>query len=70
MAKSGNSFQKKFLADQKRKKQKEKLEKKLQKKNNPSESYESMIAYVDHNGNFSSTPPEKLVEEEKKGVGN
>lgn len=68
MAKSGNSFQKKFLADQKRKKQKEKLEKRLDKKNKPAESWENMIAYVDENGNFSNTPPVVVPVKEKKGV--
>ncbi len=68
MAKSGNSFQKKALADKKRKAQKEKLEKRLDKKNKPAESCESMIAYVDENGNISNTPPVIVPEKEEKGV--
>ncbi|MBL7811477.1 MAG: cold-shock protein [Bacteroidetes bacterium] len=65
MAKSGNSFQKKQLADQNRKRQKEKFEKKLEKKNKPTENWEDMIMYVDENGNFTKTPPApKPVESE------
>lgn len=60
MAKSKPSFNKKQLADKKRKKQKDKFAKKLEKKDNPAESnWENLIMYVDADGNFSKTPPVK-----------
>jgi hypothetical protein len=64
MAKSKSTFNKKQIADKKRKKQKEKLEKRLDKKHQETASFESMIMYVDADGNFSSTPPPKPEEEE------
>jgi hypothetical protein len=64
MAKSKPSFNKKQLADKKRKKQKDKFQKKLEKKETPSESnWENLIMYVDADGNFSKTPPVKPPDE-------
>ena len=65
MAKSKSTFNKKQIADKKRKKQKEKLEKRLDKKNLPTASWESMIMYVDADGNFTTTPPVKPEEPEE-----
>ena len=59
MAKSQNSFIKQENEKKRLKKRKEKLQKKEERKLNPSESgFDSMIAYVDENGNLSSTPPD------------
>jgi cold shock CspA family protein len=45
---------------EKRKKQSkiDKAEKKVERKENKSTDFESMIAYIDENGNLSSTPPD------------
>ena len=59
MAKSQNSFIKQENEKKRLKKRKEKQQKKEERKLNPSESgFDSMIAYVDENGNLSSTPPD------------
>jgi len=61
MAKSQETFNKKEKEKQKQKKKEEKAQKKLDRKANASNkevTFESMIAYVDENGNFSSTPPD------------
>lgn len=58
MTKSKASFAKKQIADKKRKIQKEKFEKRLEKKDQPGgKSWEDMIMYVDKDGNFTKTPP-------------
>ncbi|GHN02057.1 hypothetical protein WSM22_35460 [Cytophagales bacterium WSM2-2] len=60
MAKSNNAFIKKQKEQNRKKKQKEKMEKKLErKKNSPGGDLENMMAYVDENGNITSTPPLK-----------
>ncbi|MBS1950939.1 MAG: putative domain / Cold shock protein of CSP family [Cytophagales bacterium] len=60
MAKSNNAFIKKQKEQNRKKKQQEKLEKKMErKKNSLGGSLENMMAYVDENGNITSTPPEK-----------
>ena len=59
MSKNQNTFIKKQKAELKRRKQKEKLEKKLERKGQPKDgSLENMLVYVDEFGNFSNTPPE------------
>ncbi|HTJ48503.1 MAG TPA: cold shock domain-containing protein [Cyclobacteriaceae bacterium] len=61
MAKSQETFNKKEKEKQKQKKREEKAQKKLDRKANSSNkevTFESMIAYVDEYGNFSSTPPD------------
>ena len=59
MSKNQNAFIKKQKAELKRRKQKEKLEKKLARKEQPkSGDLEDMMAYVDEFGNISETPPE------------
>lgn len=65
MAKSTNTFQKNEREKKKQQKRKAKLEKKIEKKNTSSDSsLESMMAYVDENGNLSTTP----LDESKKQV--
>ena len=59
MAKSQNAFIKQENEKKRLKKRKEKQQKKEERKLNPSESgFDNMIAYVDENGNLSSTPPD------------
>ena len=60
MAKSQETYSKKEKESKKLKKRKEKEEKKLERKanNNKGKSFEEMLAYVDENGNLSSTPPD------------
>lgn len=57
MAKS-NSFNKREIEKNKQQKRKEKQQRKEDKKNNPTDSFEAMIAYVDENGVITSTPPD------------
>jgi S-adenosylmethionine hydrolase len=66
MARSQNSFIKKQKAEKKRKKQAEKLAKRLdKKKQETSGSLDDMIAYVDEFGNIVDTPEEAAPEEHK-----
>ncbi len=59
MSKNQNTFIKKQKAELKKRKQKDKLEKKLTRKENPkSGELEDMMAYVDEFGNISETPPD------------
>ncbi|MBN7812985.1 cold-shock protein [Algoriphagus sp. H41] len=63
MSKNQNTFIKKQKAELKRRKQKEKFEKKLERKAQPKDgSLDNMIAYVDEFGNISDTPPEPPTE--------
>jgi cold shock CspA family protein len=54
------TFNKKEKEKRKQQKKKEKEQKKAERKANakPGQSLDDMIAYVDENGNFSSTPPD------------
>lgn len=59
MAKSQNSFNKKENEQKRLKKRKDKLQKKEDRKLNSGDGgLDSMIAYVDENGNLSNTPPD------------
>jgi cold shock CspA family protein len=60
MAKSKQTFQKTEKAKIKQRKRKEKEEKKAERKSqsNKGKGFDTMIAYVDHNGHLSSTPPD------------
>lgn len=62
MAKS-NSFNKREVEKRKQEKRKEKQQRKEERKNNPTDSFEDMIAYVDENGVITDTPPEARAEE-------
>ncbi|MEI9920174.1 MAG: cold shock domain-containing protein [Bacteroidota bacterium] len=60
MAKSSETFNKREKEKLRLQKQKDKEQRKEERKaNKESKSFEDMIAYVDENGNFSSTPPDK-----------
>ena len=59
MAKSQQSFNKKEKEKKRLKKQKDKQAKKEARKANPqANDFDSMIAYVDENGNITDTPPD------------
>ena len=57
MAKS-NSFNKREIEKSKQQRRKEKQQRKEERKNNPTSTFEDMIAYVDENGVITSTPPD------------
>ena len=57
--KSNSAFLKRQKANNKKNKKLEKLDKKNERqKNSKGGDLENMLAYVDENGNISSTPPE------------
>ena len=60
MAKSKETFSKKETEKNKQKKKKEKEQRREERKANAKSgsSLEDMLAYVDENGNISSTPPD------------
>ncbi|WP_373493139.1 cold-shock protein [Aquiflexum sp.] len=58
MSKSRETFNKKEKEKLRLKKKKEKEEKKEARKSNETADYEDMIAYVDEDGNITSTPPD------------
>lgn len=59
MAKSQQSFNKKEKEKKRLKKRQDKALKRVDRKNNPGDSdFDSMIAYVDENGNLTDTPPD------------
>lgn len=61
MGKSKETFNKKEKEKKKLKKRQEKIEKKEERKANTSKgkSLDDMLAYVDENGNLTSTPPDQ-----------
>lgn len=64
MAKSNNAFIKKQKEQIRKKKQQEKEERKMErKKNSAGGALENMMAYVDENGNITSTPPVKKTQQ-------
>jgi cold shock CspA family protein len=75
MAKSQESWNKKETEKKKEKKKKEKEQKREERKANAKEgkSFDDMIAYVDENGNLTSTPPDPkkkiIVNEEDIVIG-
>ncbi len=52
------TWNKKEREKKKRQNKKEKAEKRQERKESKSADFESMIAYIDENGNLSSTPPD------------
>ena len=60
MAKSQETWSKKEREKKKQKNKKDKEEKKQERKDNAKDgkSFDDMIAYIDENGNLSSTPPD------------
>lgn len=75
MAKSQETSNKKDLEKKKLQKKKEKEQRKEERKANAKEgkSFEDMLAYVDENGNITSTPPDptkkKVIKEEDIVIG-
>lgn len=67
MGRSQNSFIKNQKAQRKKKKRMEKIQKKIDKKEqDTSGAMEDMIAYVDEFGNISDTPPEEEKKDKKE----
>ena len=65
MAKSQQTWNKKENEKKRQKKREDKEQKKIKRKANAvGSSFDDMIAYVDENGNLSSTPPD-LTKREK-----
>jgi cold shock CspA family protein len=66
MAKSKQSFQKNEKEKKKKQTHKEKEERKALRKTNSNKGkgFDSMIAYVDHNGQLSDTPPDPKLKVE------
>lgn len=59
MAKSRETYNKKEVEKKKLKKKQDKREKKeARKANSPNQDFEGMLAYVDEDGNITSTPPD------------
>ncbi len=59
MGRSQETYKKKDVRKKRAKKRKDKEEKRLAKKDNEKKGgLDDMIAYVDENGNLSSTPPD------------
>lgn len=74
MARSRETWNKKETEKKKQKKRKDKEQRKEERKANPkSSNLEDMIAYVDENGNITSTPPDptkkKVIKEEDIEIG-
>ncbi len=63
MGRNRETYGKKEVRKRKEKKKKAKEEKREAKKDQEKKSMDDMIAYVDENGNLSSTPPEENKEE-------
>jgi len=70
MSKSQETWNKKEREKQKQKIRKEKMERREERKGNAKKgkSLEEMMAYVDENGNISSTPPDPRRKKEIKAV--
>jgi len=67
MARSQETFNKKEVRNKKEKKKKEKEKKRLARKESEKKSgLDDMIAYVDENGNISSTPPDPTKKKDIK----
>lgn len=58
MGRSQETFNKRDKEKKRLKKKQDKLQKKEERKADPNKSFEEMFAYVDENGNLSSTPPD------------
>lgn len=60
MSKSNNAYIKKQKELQRKKKREEKVERKNERRKNATGgALEDMMAYVDENGNLTTTPPDK-----------
>ncbi|MFO7977777.1 MAG: cold shock domain-containing protein, partial [Bacteroidales bacterium] len=58
MARSQETYNKKEVRSKKEKKRKDKEKKRVERKDREPSSLDDMIAYVDENGNITSTPPD------------
>ena len=61
MARSQETFGKKEREKKRLKKKEEKRLKRVDRKDNPTGDFDSMIAYVDENGQLSDTPPDPTI---------
>ena len=59
MGKSQETFSKKEKEKKRLKKRKDKLAKREERKANPKKTFEESIAYIDENGNFTETSPDR-----------
>jgi cold shock CspA family protein len=59
MGKSQETFSKKEKEKKRLKKRKDKLAKREERKANPKKTFEESITYIDENGNFTETPPDR-----------
>ena len=59
MGKSQETFSKKEKEKKRLKKRQDKLAKREERRANPKKTFEESIAYIDENGNFTDTPPDK-----------
>ena len=59
MGKSQETFSKKEKEKKRLKKRQDKLAKREERKANPKKTFEESIAYIDENGNFTETPPDR-----------
>jgi hypothetical protein len=68
MSKSKETFNKREKEKKRLQHRQEKLEKMQERKNHEKKnaSLDDMIAYVDENGNLTSTPPEYLFKKERR----
>lgn len=64
-----STFNKKEIEKKKQQKRQEKQQRREERKNNPADSFEDMIAYVDENGVITSTPPDP-TNKRKINIGN
>jgi cold shock CspA family protein len=64
MGRSNETYKKKEVRNKKEKKKKAKEQKKQARKEGEKQSLDDMIAYVDENGNITSTPPDPEEKEE------
>src|SRR5689334_17792794 len=56
MARSKETFSKREVENKKRKQRQEKKERMAARKEQPAKSFDDMIAYLDENGNLTTTP--------------
>lgn len=65
MARSKETYNKKDVRGKQAKKRKEKEKRRLEKKEQGKSSFDDMIAYVDENGQLTSTPPDPNVKKKE-----
>ncbi|PIQ48421.1 MAG: DNA-binding protein [Cytophagales bacterium CG12_big_fil_rev_8_21_14_0_65_40_12] len=65
MAKSQETFNKKEKEKKRLKKRQDKQQKKEERKSTSNSDFDSMIAYVDEDGNITDTPPDPTIKKKK-----